>query len=406
MSAHRACGAPVSGGKYWVSSSTRRLRGPNSLADIAGGYRNAVRVICVAGARPNFMKVAPLLSALDEVGVEAILVHTGQHYDPDMSDVFFDELGMRPPDHHLGVGAGSHAEQTAKVMVAFEPLLAELKPDVVLVVGDVNSTLACALVAAKAPPLLGHVEAGLRSNDWTMAEEINRVVTDRVSDLLFAPSVDAVDNLVAEGTAQERIHLVGNVMVDTLLAHLDAARARPVLSDLGISRNEYGLVTLHRPSTVDEPVLLTVMGALAELSQDLPLIFPVHPRVRPRLSGIPLGDIRLIDPAGYLDFIALESQARLVLTDSGGVQEETTILGVPCLTIRDNTERPITVTQGTNTLVGRDPERILTEARRVMTEGAEAAQPQLWDGLASRRIAMAVKTAAGDFATAGATRSR
>jgi UDP-N-acetylglucosamine 2-epimerase (non-hydrolysing) len=346
-----------------------------------------VRVICVAGARPNFMKVAPLLSALDEVGVETILVHTGQHYDPDMSDVFFDELGMRAPDHHLGIGSGSHAEQTAKVMVAFEPLLAAVEPDVVVVVGDVNSTLACALVTAKALPLLAHVEAGLRSNDWTMPEEINRVVTDRVSDLLFAPSADAVDNLRSEGLPAEKIHLVGNVMVDSLLAHLDAATARPILTELGISPFSYGLVTLHRPSTVDEPILLTVMSALAELSRELPLVFPVHPRVRPRLSGIPLGDIRLIEPAGYLDFIALESQARVVLTDSGGVQEETTILGVPCLTLRESTERPITVTEGTNTVVGRDPVRILREARRAMARPMEAARPHLWDGLTSHRIA-------------------
>jgi UDP-N-acetylglucosamine 2-epimerase (non-hydrolysing) len=348
-----------------------------------------VRVICIAGARPNFMKIKPVLDALERRDVETCLVHTGQHYDSSMSDVFFDELGIREPDHHLEVGSGTHAEQTGRVMAAFEPLVEKVQPHVVVVVGDVNSTMACAIVAAKAGPLVAHVEAGLRSRDWEMPEEINRVVTDRVSDLLLAPSPDAVDNLRAEGYRDDQISLVGNVMVDTLLLNLERARARPVLEGLGVAPRGYGLVTLHRPANVDDPATLAELtGALGAIGADLPLVFPVHPRTRDRLAS--LGDIpglRLVDPLGYLDFIALEAQAAMVLTDSGGVQEETTVLGVPCLTLRDNTERPITITEGTNVLVGRDPERIVTEARRVLRHGVSPRRPELWDGRAGERIA-------------------
>jgi UDP-N-acetylglucosamine 2-epimerase (non-hydrolysing) len=353
-----------------------------------------MHALCVAAARPNFMKVAPVIAALEDVGVRVTLVHTGQHYDPAMSAVFFDELGLRAPDVHLGVGSGTHATQTGQVMIAFEPVVGELGPDVVVVVGDVNSTMAAALVAAKAGVHVAHVEAGLRSRDWSMPEEINRVVTDRVSDVLLAPSPDAVANLEAEGIPAERIHLVGNVMVDTLLAHLDRALARAPWARFGVEPDAYGLVTLHRPANVDDPVVLRgILGALGRLAAEVPLVFPVHPRTRPLLDelGLPPG-VRAVEPVGYLDFVALEARARLVLTDSGGVQEETTVLGVPCLTLRDNTERPITVREGTNRVVGRDPDRIVAEGHRVLHEGVEARRPALWDGRAAARIA-AVLTA-------------
>jgi UDP-N-acetylglucosamine 2-epimerase (non-hydrolysing) len=348
-----------------------------------------VRAVCVAGARPNFMKIKPVMDALEGSGVDVVLVHTGQHYDPSMSDVFFDDLGLRQPDRHLGVGSGSHAAQTAAVMVAFEPLVAELAPDVVIVVGDVNSTLACAVVAAKAGPLVAHVEAGLRSRDWSMPEEVNRVVTDRVSDLLFAPSADAVANLRAEGYRNDQVHLVGNVMIDTLLANLERARNRPILRALGIDRTRFGLVTLHRPANVDAAdQLQDLIDALETVAGACPLVFPVHPRARPRVEAAGVSSrIRLIDPVGYLDFVALEASASLVLTDSGGVQEETTVLGVPCLTLRDNTERPITVTEGTNRVVGRDPARIVAEAERALRDRVEPRRPALWDGRAGDRIA-------------------
>lgn len=348
-----------------------------------------MRVVCVAGARPNFMKVAPVMLALETRGAEVVLVHTGQHYDESMSQVFLTELGIRPPDHYLGVGSGTHAEQVGRVMVAFEPLVAELAPDVVVVVGDVNSTVACALVAAKAGPLVAHVEAGLRSRDWSMPEEVNRVVTDRVSDFLLAPSPDAMENLLAEGYREDQVHLVGNVMVDSLVANLDRARARPVLADLGLCPGQYGVVTLHRPSNVDDAsVLGGLLSALSAIAEECPLVFPVHPRTKSRLVGHRLADsIHLVDPVGYLDFLALEADARLVITDSGGVQEETTVLGVACLTVRESTERPITVTHGTNTVVGTGPRRIVAEARRILREPDEPRCPPLWDGRAGPRVA-------------------
>jgi len=335
------------------------------------------------------MKVKPVMDALEARGAQTVLVHTGQHYDPAMSGVFFDELGIRPPDHSLGVGSGSHGEQTGRVMMAFEPLVDELRPDAVAVVGDVNSTLACAVVAAKAGCLVAHVEAGLRSRDWSMPEEINRVVTDRVSDYLFAPSPDAVENLRAEGFRPDQVHLVGNVMVDTLLANLERARSRPVLDSLGLDLGGYVLVTLHRPANVDDTATLAgLVAALGTIAVDRPVIFPVHPRTRERMAGLVVPDgVRLVDPLGYLDFIALEAGAAVVLTDSGGVQEETTVLGVACLTLRENTERPITVSEGTNRVVGRDPERIIAETRRAVIDGVEARRPDLWDGKAAERIA-------------------
>ncbi|MDQ0597202.1 UDP-N-acetylglucosamine 2-epimerase (non-hydrolyzing) [Streptomyces canus] len=347
------------------------------------------RIVCVAGARPNYMKIKPVMDALERRGAEVVLVHTGQHYDPAMNDVFFADLGIRPPDRFLGVGSGSHAEQTGRVMTAFEPLLDEVKPDIVVVVGDINSTLACALVTAKAGPLLAHVEAGLRSRDWGMPEEVNRVATDRVSDYLLAPSPDAVENLRAEGYREDQIHLVGNVMIDTLLTNLERARASDVLDRYGLARGEFGLVTLHRPANVDDPgVLAGLLKALGEVAGRCPLLLPVHPRAAQRLAeiGVP-GGIRLVPPAGYLDFIALQDSARVVLTDSGGVQEETTALGVPCVTLRDNTERPITVEQGTNALAGRDPARIVATVNRVLDAPPAPRRPELWDGRASDRIA-------------------
>jgi UDP-N-acetylglucosamine 2-epimerase (non-hydrolysing) len=347
------------------------------------------RIICVAGARPNFMKVKPVMDALEARGADVVLVHTGQHYDAAMNDVFFADLGLRPPDRHLGTGSGSHAEQTARVMTAFEPLVDELAPDAVVVVGDVTSTLACALVAAKAGVLVAHVEAGLRSRDWSMPEEVNRLVTDRLSDLLFAPSPDGVDNLRAEGYHADQIHLAGNVMIDTLYANLDRALASDVLHRHGLTPGGYALATLHRPANVDDPdVLSGLLRAFGEVARELPVVLPVHPRTAARLesAGIPEG-LRLVPPAGYLDFIALQASARLVLTDSGGIQEETTALGVPCLTTRDSTERPITLTEGTNVLVGRDPERIVAAAREVLESPPAKRAPALWDGHAGERIA-------------------
>lgn len=351
-----------------------------------------MRVCAVAGARPNFMKLAPVVVALEAAGVDVIVVHSGQHYDPMMSEVFFDELRLRAPDHHLGVGSGTHAGQTAGVMLAFEPLLARLGADVVVVVGDVNSTVACALVAAKAGIAVAHVEAGLRSRDWTMPEEINRVVVDRISDVLLAPSPDGVENLLAEGRPPETIYLVGNVMIDALLANVARARSGSTLADRGLVAGTYGLVTMHRPANVDDPATLrSVAGALTAIAADCPLVFPAHPRSVQGLRKLDLGPhVTVTGPVGYLDSLALQAGARIVLTDSGGIQEETTVLGVPCLTLRDNTERPITITEGTNQLVGRDPERIVAAARTVLREGVEPRRPALWDGHASERIVAAL----------------
>lgn len=352
-------------------------------------------VVVVAGARPNFMKVKPVLDALDHVGVSTLLVHTGQHYDGRMSDIFFEELGIRAPDRSLAVGSGTHAVQTGAVMVAMESLLADVGPRGVVVAGDVNSTMAAAVVAAKAGAIVAHVEAGLRSRDWAMPEEINRVVTDRVSDLLLAPSPDAVENLVAEGYRDDQIVLVGNVMVDTLLANLDRARTRTVVEDLGLARGQYVLVTLHRPANVDdERVRNDLLRVLAEVSEDLPVVFPVHPRTRALLEPALLpGGVMLVEPQGYLDFIALQASAACVMTDSGGVQEETTVLGVPCLTLRDNTERPITVEEGTNRVVGRRPADVLSAYRDVRTAPPAPQRPDLWDGKAGIRCAEAIQGA-------------
>jgi UDP-N-acetylglucosamine 2-epimerase (non-hydrolysing) len=349
------------------------------------------RIVSIAGARPNFMKIAPIVAALRRrpETFESVLVHTGQHYDEQMSQVFFDELGIPRPDINLNVGSGSHAQQTAAIMVGFEQILTSQSIDLVLVVGDVNSTIACALVASKLGVPVAHVEAGLRSYDRRMPEEINRVLTDQISDLLFTTEESAADNLRREGVDAAKVHFVGNVMIDTLLAARERAMKSDILTRLGLAEGGYGLVTLHRPANVDEPGMLkSLIEALGQIAVDCPLVLPAHPRAAPHLAalGVPAG-VRVIDPLGYLDFVAAQAGARLVLTDSGGVQEETTALGVPCLTLRDTTERPITITEGTNVLVGRDPVRIVEEARRVLRDGVSPRRPALWDGRAGERIA-------------------
>ena len=356
------------------------------------------RILHVVGARPNFMKIAPVMKALARADfADQELVHTGQHYDVSMSDVFFADLEMPMPDIHLGVGSGSHAEQTAKVMVGFERVCVERRPDVVVVAGDVNSTLACAIDCAKLGIPCAHVEAGLRSFDMTMPEEVNRIVTDRLCEILFTPSPDGDENLLREGAAPSRIFRVGNVMIDTLLAHLPKARATVALTKLQVEAGSYAVVTLHRPSNVDDRAVLGgLVDALEEVQALLPVVFPTHPRTRGRLEEFGLSGrvaamprLRLCDPLGYLEFLALTSQAAMVITDSGGLQEETTALGIPCLTLRRNTERPVTITEGTNTLVGTDPSRIVAATRAAMDRRGRAPRPPpaLWDGRASERIA-------------------
>jgi UDP-N-acetylglucosamine 2-epimerase (non-hydrolysing) len=354
------------------------------------------RVLLVAGARPNFMKIAPIARELERRGglFESILVHTGQHYDAAMSRIFFDQLGLPRPAIDLGVGSDSHARQTAAIMTAFEPVLLEWKPDVVLVVGDVNSTIACALVASKQRVRVAHVEAGLRSFDRDMPEEINRVLTDQISDLLFVTESSGVENLRREGIPEERIFLVGNVMIDTLLAHRDAALALGTPARMGMEPGQYGVITLHRPSNVDDPrALEELFGAIGEISRDLPLVFPVHPRTRASLSRSAavsrLCDekrLHLSDPMGYLEFLGLVAESAVVLTDSGGVQEETTVLGIPCLTLRTSTERPATITHGTNLLAGVRADGILEAWLSAKTTPRTPRVPPLWDGNAAERI--------------------
>jgi UDP-N-acetylglucosamine 2-epimerase (non-hydrolysing) len=354
----------------------------------------------VVGARPNFMKVAPVMEALRSLpGIEQTLVHTGQHYDESMSRIFFVQLGLPEPDVNLGVGSGSHAAQVANVMVTFEQLVLSRRPDLVLVYGDVNSTVAAALVCAKLGIRVAHVEAGLRSSDRSMPEEINRLLTDQLSDVLFTSSVDGNENLVREGIPAGRIHFVGNVMIDTLVRLLPQANDlwKELSGRLRLDDLCYALVTLHRPSNVDNSdALRRIVDTLVSLSAHLPIVFPVHPRTRARLAGLgPTGGIdgiRFLDPLGYLEFLSLQRHARMVITDSGGIQEETTYLGVPCITVRRNTERPVTVSVGTNYLVGEDMDLLRsTFAAILRNEGKRGAAPILWDGKAGERIAAAIR---------------
>ncbi len=349
------------------------------------------RVACVVGARPNFMKVAPVYAALTRAGFATRLVHTGQHYDAKMSAVFFDDLGMPRPDAFLGVGSGDHAQQTAAILQKFDADVAEWQPDLVLVAGDVNSTIACALVAAKRNIAVGHIEAGLRSRDWTMPEEVNRVLTDACSDLLLTPSRDADDNLRAEGVADWRIHFVGNCMIDSLRTHLAHARALQTPQSLGLTAGHYAVATLHRPSNVDEPARLAqILAALGAVARDLPVLFPIHPRTQKRIEDAGLAvprDVRLVEPMGYLQFLGTMADAQVLVTDSGGIQEETTALGVPCLTLRANTERPITVTEGTNVLLGLDPATIAPAVAAIRAGRSKQGRvPEGWDGHAADRV--------------------
>jgi UDP-N-acetylglucosamine 2-epimerase (non-hydrolysing) len=353
-------------------------------------------LVCfVVGARPNFMKAAPVVRALEAQDVRVLLVHTGQHYDADMSDVFLRQLGLPKPDVFLGVGSGTHGEQTARALVGVEGVLLEEQPALVVVPGDVNSTLAGALAAVKLQIPVAHLEAGLRSYDPSMPEEHNRVVADHLSSILLTHSPSAVDNLAAEGIAGPHVQLVGNTMIDSLVGHVEAARAAAPWRPLGVEPGAFGLVTLHRPALVDDPALLReTVDALSALSDEQPVVFPVHPRTRMRLDGLGVDTSRLVltSPLGYLEFLGLEVEARFVLTDSGGVQEETSALGIPCFTLRDTTERPITVDLGTNTVLGLRPDRI-REIPALLGERREAADIPLWDGEAGVRAAAVLAAA-------------
>ncbi len=367
-----------------------------------GAVLGSRQILCIVGARPNFMKIAPIMRAFAQAdsALSARLLHTGQHYDATMKHAFFDQLRIPEPDVDLGVGSGTHAQQTADIMKRFEPVLDEAPPLAVLVVGDVNSTIACALVAVKKGIPVIHVESGLRSGDRSMPEEINRILTDQLSELLFITEVSALDNLRREGIASEKVHFVGNVMIDTLLYNLeDAVPSQSTLGKVdctktGASTDGYGLVTLHRPSNVDDPdVLARLLKVLVCISRRTPLVFPIHPRTESRIAAAGLeglladSAITTIPPQGYLEMLGLMKDARVVLTDSGGVQEETTALGVPCITLRENTERPITVSQGTNTVVGTDADRIMVCYEDVMSTGGKVGRvPELWDGKTASRI--------------------
>ena len=348
-----------------------------------------MRIVHVLGTRPNIVKMAPVIAACRQRFGEqgAVVVHTGQHYDRAMSQIFFEELGVPEPAHMLGVGSAGHAEQTAKVLERLGPVLREERPEIVLVPGDVNSTLAAALCADRLEIPVGHIESGLRSFDRSMPEETNRIVTDHLSELLFLHSPEAEDNLRAEGADESRCHFVGNTMIDTLVALEDRFRARDAAGALGVEQGSYLLVTLHRPALVDGPLLASAIEALERIATELPVVFPIHPRTRKMLGDRGGGGLMLADPVGYLDFLSLEADAAAVLTDSGGVQEETTYLGIPCFTLRDNTERPVTIRAGTNTLLGLDPGRI-AEIPRLLERAPKADRrpPDLWDGRAAERI--------------------
>jgi UDP-N-acetylglucosamine 2-epimerase (non-hydrolysing) len=351
-----------------------------------------MRITAIVGARPNFMKIAPIMWEIQRrSGISAALVHTGQHYDQRMSQLFFDQLHIPRPDIDLEVGSGSHAVQTAEVMKRVEPVLIEQKPDLLLVVGDINSTLACALVAAKLDIPVAHVEAGLRSFDRGMPEEINRVLTDAISRWLFVSEPSGVTNLKHEGVPDEYVFFVGNVMIDTLLASRARIEESRILSELGVAPKKYAVLTLHRPSNVDDSrVLHELLQAIGKLQREMPIIFPVHPRTRKRMESMQLDqmpNLKLTEPLGYLDFMKLVTHARLVLTDSGGIQEETTVLGVPCVTLRSNTERPATVEEGGNILVGPDPQKMVAAWRQIVDGNRQPGSiPRLWDGKAAGRI--------------------
>ena len=351
-----------------------------------------MKIVHVLGTRPNLVKMAPVIAAArDRFGPgSSVIVHTGQHYDRAMSEIFFEELGVPEPDHMLGVGSGNHGEQTARVLERLEPVLREERPDIVLVPGDVNSTLAAALCAARLGIEVGHVESGLRSFDRTMPEEVNRIVADHLAQLLFLHSAEAEDNLRAEGVGDDGFRFVGNTMIDTLVALEDRIRARGAARAAGLEPGSYLLVTLHRPALVDGPLLMDAIDALERVAAELPVVFPVHPRTRKMLGDREVA-INLMDPVGYLDFLSLEADAAAVLTDSGGIQEETTYLGVPCFTLRDNTERPVTIRAGTNTLLGLAPARIAEIPELVAGVAGQRPQPpEKWDGHAAQRVADAL----------------
>jgi len=353
-----------------------------------------MKIINVVGARPNFMKMAPIIEVMNRHPdkIDHLLVHTGQHYDTKMSKAFFDDLGMTKPDIDLGVGSGSHAEQTGRIMVAFEKVCIEQKPDLVIVVGDVNSTMACTITAKKLGVKVAHVEAGLRSRDMSMPEEINRLCTDILCDLLFTTDHLADKNLLREGVSKDKIHFVGNVMIDTLFKHKAVAEKLDLLHKLGLRPGEYATLTMHRPSNVDNPeILKAIMGAIESIAREIVVVFPVHPRTRNKLVDIGFNEenanIMFLEPLGYMEFLHLNIYARMVLTDSGGLQEETTVLGIPCITMRPNTERPITCEVGTNTIVGNDPQAIIRAARNVLADGSQPGEvPEKWDGKAAERI--------------------
>ncbi len=355
-----------------------------------------LKITNVVGARPNFMKIAPIIDEMKKhADIEATLVHTGQHYDEKMSKLFFDDLGLPVPDVYLGIGSGGHGEQTGKVMIEFEKIMQQNKPDIVLVVGDVNSTIACGLVAVKLGIKLAHVEAGLRSYDRGMPEEINRVLTDQISDYLFLTERSAFLNLEREGITPEKIHFVGNVMIDSLMKHRERAEQSNILHDLKVESGKYGLITLHRPSNVDVKANLeSILYALFQVQREVPLVFPVHPRTRKQIKQFGLeeyvaqaSNLIWAEPLGYLDFLKLTANAQLVITDSGGIQEETTVLGVPCITVRENTERPVTVSEGTNLVIGMSPQRIIEESYRILEgNGKKGGVPEFWDGKAAERI--------------------
>lgn len=355
-----------------------------------------LKILNVVGARPNFMKIAPLISEMQKhPEIEATLLHTGQHYDNAMSKLFFDDLALPQPDIYLGIGSHNHGTQTGKIMIEFEKILLGGKPDLVLVVGDVNSTIACGLVAVKQVVQLAHVEAGLRSFDRTMPEEINRVLTDQISDFLFVTEKSGEENLMREGISNEKIFFVGNVMIDTLLSHIERAKSSNILEELALKPKEFAVLTLHRPSNVDQKEqIVAILEGLEQIQQHIKIVFPIHPRSKSRLQEFGLDDVLkampqliVIEPLGYLDFLQLMSQAKFVLTDSGGIQEETTALGIPCLTLRENTERPVTVTQGTNIVTGRDAHKMVAESMKILQGNIkEGRRPDLWDGMAAKRI--------------------